>query len=46
VPEGRSVRSVSLLRSGASLPMAAQTGWLDVTIPRVWIHEAVRADLA
>ena len=46
VPEGRSVKSVSLLRSGAVLQTRAAGGWLDVTIPRIFIHEAVRVDLA
>ena len=46
VPQGRSVKSVSLLRSGQALPLALREGWLDVTVPRVWIHEAVRVDLA
>ena len=46
VPEGRSPRSVSLLRAGQSLPLAVREGWLEVTVPRVFIHEAVRVDLA
>ena len=46
VPQGRSVKSVSLLRSGQALPLAPREGWLDVTVPRVWIHEAVKVDLA
>jgi hypothetical protein len=46
VPQGRSVRSASLLRSGQSLPTAVRQDWLDATVPRVLIHEAVRVDLA
>jgi hypothetical protein len=46
VPEGRSVRAVSLLRSGQALPAAPRAGWLEVTVPRLRIHEAVRVDLA
>jgi len=46
VPQGRAVKSASLLRSGQSLTQAPRDGWLDVTVPRVWIHEAVRVDLA
>jgi hypothetical protein len=46
VPEGRSVRGVSLLRAGQRLPANARNGWLDVTVPRVLIHEAVKVDLA
>ena len=46
IPPGRTVRTVSLLRSGERLPGAARAGWLDATVPRVFIHEAVRVDLA
>ena len=46
VPQGRSVKSASLLRAGGKLPTALREGWLDVTVPRVFIHEAVRVDLA
>ena len=46
VPEGRTARSAGLLRSGQSLPLRGVEGWLDVTVPRVFIHEAVRVDLA
>jgi hypothetical protein len=46
VPEGRSVRSVSLMRAGTRLNIAARAGWVDVTVPRVLIHETVRVDLA
>jgi hypothetical protein len=35
-----------LLRSGEKLPARPQDGWLDLTIPRVLIHEALRVDLA
>lgn len=45
VPRGRTVRAASLLRSGQKLPAAPRDGWLDVTVPRVFIHEAVRVDL-
>ena len=46
VPEGREVASVSLLRAGAGLQARAAGGWIEVTVPRVLIHEAVRVDLA
>jgi hypothetical protein len=46
IPQGRSVRAVSLLRSGEKLSAAPKDGWLDVTVPRIFIHEAVRVDLA
>ncbi|HKE23267.1 MAG TPA: beta-galactosidase trimerization domain-containing protein [Bryobacteraceae bacterium] len=46
VPQGRTVRSVSLLRNGAALPRTVSAGWLNVTVPRVFIHEAVKVELA
>jgi len=46
VPEGRRVHSVSLLRAGAELPRTVHEGWLDISVPSVWIHEAVKVDLA
>ncbi len=46
IPQGRAVRAVSLLRSGQKLAALPRAGWLDVTVPRVLIHEAVRVDLA
>ncbi len=46
VPRGRTVREVSLLRTGVRVPSNVRDGWLRVTLPRVLIHEAVRVDLA
>jgi hypothetical protein len=46
VPRGRSVKSVSLLRSGQTVSAAASDGWIDISVPRVFVHEAVRVDLA
>ncbi len=46
VPNGRSVRAVSLLRAGTKFPATARAGWVELTVPRVLIHEAVRVDLA
>jgi hypothetical protein len=46
IPQQRSVRSAILLQSGQSLPSTVRDGWLDVAVPRVWIHEAVKVDLA
>lgn len=46
IPRGRTVRRVSLLRSGETAqPAQGREGWLDVTVPRVFIHEAVKVDL-
>jgi hypothetical protein len=46
LPDGRAVRSVSLMRAGTTLASATRDGWVEVTVPRVLIHEAVRVDLA
>jgi hypothetical protein len=46
VPDGRRVRDVSLMRAGTKLNAAARGGGVDVTVPRVLIHETVRVDLA
>ena len=46
VPDGRTVRGVSLMRAGTKMAAAARGGWVAVTVPRVLIHEAVRVDLA
>jgi Beta-galactosidase trimerisation domain len=46
VPRGRTVRAVTLMRAGSRLPAEVREGWLEVTVPRVFIHEAVRVDLA
>ena len=46
IPQQRSVRSALLLNSGQSLPSTVRDGWLDVAVPRVWIHEVVKVDLA
>jgi len=47
LPEGRRVKEVSQLRS--SLPffnIAPRDGWIDITVPRIFIHEVIRVDLA
>jgi hypothetical protein len=46
VPQGRAVRAVSLLRAGQPVTYAVRSGWVHVTVPRVFIHDAVRVDLA
>ena len=45
VPAGRTVRAVSLMRAGTKFRQR-RTGWVEVNVPRVLIHEAVRVDLA
>jgi hypothetical protein len=46
IPAGRRVRTVSLLRSGDKLAASTKGAWVEVSIPRVLIHDAVRVDLA
>jgi len=45
VPDEKTVRKVSLLRSGQTLSVEPRNGWIDVTVPQVFIHEAVKVDL-
>jgi hypothetical protein len=45
IPEGRKVKSAGLLRAGQGISPAVKSGWLEVTVPRVLIHEAVKVDL-
>jgi hypothetical protein len=45
VPQGREVKSVTLLR-GAGIPKWGQReGWVELTVPQVDVYEAVRVDL-
>ena len=46
IPQQRCVRSALLLLSGQTLPSTVRDGWLEAAVPRVWIHEAVKVDLA
>jgi hypothetical protein len=46
IPQGKRIRAASLLRAGTNLSSRVTNGWLDVTVPRVMIHEAVKVDLA
>jgi hypothetical protein len=39
-------KSVSLLHSGANVPFRQSSGWIELVVPKVSIHEAVRVDLA
>lgn len=45
IPHNRTVQSVSLLRAGDTLSAVPREGWIEVIVPRVLIHEAVRVDL-
>ena len=44
VPPGRSVRSVSLMRAQQDLPVKVRGGWLEVIVPSLLIHEAIKVD--
>jgi len=46
LPEGRAVKSVSLLRAGRPLQWTARQGWVELTVPRVWIYEVVKVQLS
>lgn len=43
---GSTPKSVTLLQSGASIPFKESNGWVELTVPRVLVHEAVKVDLA
>ncbi len=45
IPDGKTVRDISLLRSGQTLSVKPHNGWIAVTVPRVFIHEAVKVEL-
>jgi hypothetical protein len=46
VPQGRRVQSISLLRGKELFKAEQSAGWVNVTVPRLHIHEAVRVNLA
>lgn len=46
IPDGRGVRSVRLLRAEREVPAARHAGWLEVTVPSVFIHEVVAITLS
>jgi len=46
LPEGRAVKSVSLLRAARPLQWTARQGWVELTVPRVWIYEVVKVQLS
>jgi hypothetical protein len=46
LPQGRQQKSVGLLRAGTWAQHAVRDGWIEVTVPRVPIHEAVYVELA
>lgn len=46
MPQRRTIRSVSLMRAGSTAQFELQNGWLRVTVPQVFIHEAVVVQLA
>jgi hypothetical protein len=46
VPQGRRVRSISLLRGKELFKAEQSAGWVNVLVPRLHIHEAVRVNLA
>jgi len=46
VPTGRKVTSVKLLRADQSPEWNARAGWVNMTVPRVLIHEAIHISLS
>jgi hypothetical protein len=41
----RPVKAVTLLRAGRTQPYRIRDGWVELTVPRVLIHEVVRVEL-
>jgi hypothetical protein len=46
LPQGRTVKSVTLIWSGKNAAWNARRGWVELTVPQVRVYEAVRVDLA
>jgi hypothetical protein len=42
----RQPKGVSLLQSGEKIAFTSREDWIELTVPRVFVHEAVRVDLA
>jgi hypothetical protein len=45
LPQGRSAKSVALMRSGAKPSWSVREGWVELTVPQVQVYEVVRVDL-
>jgi len=45
LPQGRSAKSVSLMRSGAAPSWGVREGWVELAVPQVQIYEVVRVGL-
>jgi Hypothetical glycosyl hydrolase 6/Beta-galactosidase trimerisation domain len=46
LPTARNVKSVDLLHARRGLPFTVRNGWAEMSVPHVWIHEAVRLELS
>jgi hypothetical protein len=46
IPVGRQVNSVALMWTKTDIHWTVKDGWVDLTVPRVRIYEAVRVDLS
>ena len=45
VPQGRQIKSVSLVRNAQSPKWIVKDGWVELKVPRVLIYEAVQVEL-
>lgn len=45
LPPGKTAKSVRLLWSASEIPFGVRDGWVDLTVPRVLIYEAICVDL-
>jgi hypothetical protein len=46
IPQGRRVQGVTLLRGNQIFKAEQKAGWVEVLVPRLFLHEAVRVNLA
>jgi hypothetical protein len=44
VPEGRKVKTLSLVRTRETLKWSVRDGWVDVVVPRILIHESLHGE--
>jgi hypothetical protein len=45
IPARRQVRSVALMWNGTTVSWTVRDGWVEMTVPRIRVYEAVRVDL-
>jgi hypothetical protein len=46
LPQGRTAKSVALMWSGVRPSWSVRDGWVELTVPQVYVYEVIRVDLA